>query len=386
MARSSVPGHGADVEGNGLATVLIADDNADYRALARAMLEDEGYRVVVAIGGAEAVAAAIAERFDCILMDIRMPRVDGITACEQIRKLPNGQEIAVVFVTAQRDVDSFDRALTAGGDDFVTKPFRSADLLLRMETALRLRRIAAERNEATAQLKHQRDQLQRLELHKEQLVGFLIHDLKNPVDAIALNAQIVMRNAHDPERSRAAAARITDETRALQRMILNLLDISRAEEGQLLPVVQEIDAASLVESVLVDLTDRASAAGVKIEREIAVVQLQADPALIARVLANLIDNAIRHAPEGTRIQVAVARIDDATELRVADSGRGVPEELREAVFERFRSGSTASLSNRGLGLAFCKVAVEAHHGHISIEDGSPGAVFRVTLPHVDRRS
>jgi len=126
--------------------------------------------------------------------------VDGITACERIRAQPGGDASAIVFVSAKRDVDTFDRALAAGGDDFITKPFRPADLLGRLHTALRFRRIATERTGLYAQLKHQRDQFQRLEFQKEQLVEFLVHDLKSPVNTIALNAQLLLQGAHDADR------------------------------------------------------------------------------------------------------------------------------------------------------------------------------------------
>jgi signal transduction histidine kinase len=364
-------------------TVLVVDDNPENRALARATLEDEGYRVVLATGGEEGVTVAAAEQPDCILLDIRMPKVDGIAACERIRKMPGGTEVAIIFVTAQRDVSTFDRAVAAGGDDFITKPFRPDELLVRVQTALRLRRIAAERSELYAQLKHQRDQLQRLELQKEQLVAFLVHDLKNPVNAIDLHTQIVLRNADDPERVRNAASRIQEETRALLRMITNLLDISKADEGQLAPVVGTIDAPLLVQGVLDELTARAVAVGVRLDAEVSAKRLHGDPDLLGRVLANLLDNAIRHAPEGSEIRVTVAKAAEGIELRVADAGPGIPDDLREVVFERFRSG-TATRTNRGLGLAFCKLAVEAHGGRIWIEDGSPGAVFCVRLDDADR--
>jgi signal transduction histidine kinase len=119
---------------------------------------------------------------------------------------------------------------------------------------------------------------------------------------------------------------------------------------------------------------------VRVESQITASEVRADPDLMSRVLANLLDNAIRHAPEGSEVQVAIAPTDEGIELRVADQGPGVPAEDRERVFERFRSGAeTARRTNRGLGLAFCKVAVEAQGGRIWIEDGSPGAVFCVKL-------
>jgi signal transduction histidine kinase/PAS domain-containing protein len=367
----------------GAISVVVVDDNAGNRALTVAVLEHEGYRVLSATGGDEAIALVAAERPECILMDVRMPNVDGIAACERIRAMPGGSDIAIVFVTAQRDVDTFDRALAAGSDDFITKPFLPAELLVRVQTALRLRKIAIERSELYAQLKHQRDALQRLELQKEQLIAFLVHDLRNPVHAIDLHALNALR-ADDREHSRRALARIGEETRALLRMITNLLDISKADEGQLAPVMREIDPIALVDSALEDLLSRAQSAGVRLQTAIAAPRFRADPELIARVIANLVDNAIRHAPEGSEIRVSVAPSYRGVELRVADAGPGVPQAARETVFERFRSGNGATHANRGLGLAFCKLAVEAHHGRIWIEDASPGAVFCVSLPSRSR--
>ncbi|HUJ58333.1 MAG TPA: response regulator [Kofleriaceae bacterium] len=360
--------------------VLVVDDNAENRALAQAALDDEGIRAVLASSGDEGIAAFARERPDCILLDIRMPGIDGITACERIRAAPGGSDVAIIFVTAQRDVETFDRALRAGGDDFITKPFRPAELMVRIDTALRLRRIAAERGALASELKHQRDVLQRLQLEKEQLSAFLVHDLKNPVNTIELQVQRVLRNPGDPERARDAAQKIHDETTALMRMITNLLDIGRADEGQLAPVRRSVDARALVGGVIDELRTRAVSSGIELVSEVATPTLEVDPDVFHRVIANLVDNAIRYAPEGSAIKIAVTRSERSVELRVKDAGPGVPPELRQRVFERFVSSSGESeRRSHGLGLAFCKVAVEAHGGEIWIEDGHPGAVFCIRM-------
>jgi len=366
------------------ALILVADDNAENRAVAKATLEDEAYEVILANDGEQAVAAFSARSPDCVLLDIKMPRMDGVSACREIRLLPGGRDVPIVFLTALRDVETFDRAQVAGGDDFMTKPYRPTELVLRVEAALRLRRMANERNDLYAQVKHQRDDLQRVQLQKEQLAAFLVHDLKNPVNGIELQAEVVRRDPASTERSRRAAGRIQDETRALMRMITNLLDISKADEGRLSPARAEIDLTVLGREVVETLRARAEGAGVTLVTEMAADSLHADQDLIRRVLENLVDNAIRHAPEGSTVRLAAARVDHATELRVADAGHGVPPDQRERVFERFFQAADESggRTNRGLGLAFCKLVVEAHGGNIRIEDASPGAVFCVTLPHV----
>jgi two-component system sensor histidine kinase/response regulator len=367
------------------ALILVADDNAENRAVAKATLEDEGYDVLLANDGAQAVAAFAERSPDCVLLDIKMPKMDGIAACREIRALPGGKDVPIVFLTALRDVDTFDRAQLAGGDDFMTKPYRPTELAVRVEAALRLRRMASERNDLYAQVKHQRDDLQRLQLQKEQLAAFLVHDLKNPVNGIELQAEVVRRDPGATERGRRAASRIQDETRALMRMITNLLDISKMDEGKLSPNQIEFDLPSLGREVVDALRTRAEGMGVTLIAEIAVPKVRADRDLIRRVLENLVDNAIRHAPEGSAVRIAAATAGATTELRVIDAGRGVPREQRDRVFERFVQApdEASGRSNRGLGLAFCKLAVEAHGGTIAILDASPGAVFCVTIPHVD---
>ena len=366
------------------ATILVVDDNIQNRALAQATLEDEGYRVVLAAGGEAGVAAFEQEHPDCVLLDVRMPDVDGPTACERIRVLPGGRDVPIVFVTAQRDVDTFDRTVRAGGDDFMTKPFRPNELVGRVQSALKLRQLATERRELYGQVKQQRDDLQRLQLQKEQLVAFLVHDLKNPVNAIELQAELVLRDRDASERSRRAATKIRDEGRSLIRMITTLLDIAKADEGRLDPIRRPIDLAPLVTAVIEELDGRADAAGVRLTCQIEGLRVSADPDLFRRVLENLVENAIQHAPEASEVQITAQPLEGGIAVRVRDSGSGVPPEQRERVFERFVQGQRDhGRSNRGLGLAFCKLAVEAHGGRIWIEDAIPGAAFCLWIAHAD---
>ena len=363
--------------------VLVVDDNAANRALAQATLEDEGYHVVLAASGETGVAAFLAERPACVLLDIQMPGMDGVTACRRIRESPGGADVPIVFLTAQRDVDTFDRAQVAGGDDFLTKPFRPTELVLRIEAAMKLHRISVERDELVEMLRRQRDDVMRLQLQREQLIAFLVHDLKNPVHAIKLNSELIGRDKAISPRTASAAAGIKADSESLLRMIMNLLDLSKADEGRLVPVRQPIEIAGLAAEIAGGMSARARTAEVEIVAEVAPQTIHGDPDLLRRVLENLVDNAIRHAPAETRVQISGVERGTGFELRVADAGPGVPPALRERVFERFVQGDAGPRGSRGLGLAFCKLAVEAQGGAIRIEDADPGAVFCVRLDRLD---
>jgi two-component system, sensor histidine kinase and response regulator len=365
-------------------TVLVVDDNAENRALAEAILVDEGHDVVLASGGAEGVAAFDRLRPDCVLLDVRMPGVDGFEACRRMRALDGGADIPIIFLTAQRDLDTFDAAQRTGADDFLTKPVRPTELALRVQSAIKLRRLGSELREHYALLRRQRDDLMRVQLQKEQLMAFVVHDLKNPVNSMDLQAQLLQRIPELPPRALQPIARIRDEARMQLRLVLNLLDIAKSEEGRLVPARTRIDLAALFEEVVATLELRAGDMGVRIEPEVEARYAHADGNLLRRVLENLVENAIRHAPEGSAVRLASLPHAGGLRLRVADAGLGVPPRARDHIFERFvqlgLEDAAATRMGRGLGLAFCKLAVEAHGGRIWVEDADPGAAFCLLLP------
>jgi len=382
--RKTGPPRRPVMDSNDSAKILVVDDNEANRLLAQQTLEDEGYQVILATGGAEGVAAFTREAPDCILLDVRMPEVDGFAACRQVRGLPGGEQVPIVFLTALRDVDTFDSALRAGGDDFLTKPVRPTELVVRVQTALKLRRMRAELGEQYDLLKHQRDDLMRVQLQKERLMSFVVHDLKNPVNSMDLFAQLLLRERGLSDSGKDAATHIRHEARQLLRLILNLLDISKADEGKLTAKRARVNLRSLVDEVAGELEGGASARKVTVTTSLGIDEISGDEDLLRRMLTNLIENAIRHAPAESRVSVESNVVSAAVDLRVRDAGRGIPVEMREKIFDPFlqldATSGSSSRGGRGLGLTFCKLAAEAHGGTIWVEDASPGAVLCVRLP------
>jgi signal transduction histidine kinase len=256
--------------------------------------------------------------------------------------------------------------------------------VLRVQAALRLRRMNADLREHYELVRRQRDDLMRLQLQKERLSAFVVHDLKNPVNTLDLHAQLLLRNPALPESARNSVQHIREEARSLLRLILNLLDISKSEQARLTPRPSNVDLQALTREVVEAFELRAHSSQLRLEQQVEVSHVQADPDLLRRVLENLVDNAIRHAPAGSVVRSSVTAEGGATVIRIADQGRGIAPESREKIFEAFVQGSTedalVARTSRGLGLAFCRLAVEAHGGTIAVEDGKPGAVFCVRLP------
>jgi two-component system, sensor histidine kinase and response regulator len=375
-------------ESDSAGRVLVVDDNEQNRALARAALEMESYDVVLAKSGEEALPAFAERAPDCVLLDVRMPGMDGFETCRRLRALPGGADVPIIFLTASRDVDTFDTAQRVGADDFVTKPVQPTEMVMRVQTAMKVRRLDATNKEYFELVRRQRDDLMRLQLQKERLSSFVVHDLKNPVGSIDLLAQLLQRDKKLPAEARGTAEAIRIEVQSLMRLILNLLDINKSEEGQLKPVVAPVGVEALANGLLDAMQVKARVKEIELVRELGGVEaITADPDLLRRVLENLLDNALRYAPKGSRVTFSVHGDGDEHVLRIADEGKGVPLEQRDNVFERFAQveagDRVAPRTGRGLGLTFCRLVVEAHGGRIYVEDASPGAVFCIRLPRVE---
>jgi signal transduction histidine kinase len=200
-----------------------------------------------------------------------------------------------------------------------------------------------------------------------------------------LLAQVLVRDRALPEDARDTAMQIRGAARHLMRLIHNLLDLSKGEEGKLVPRRADVDLRALVDEVRETFDVQARAVRVTLEVAVDAPTFLADRDLLQRVLENLTENAIRHAPPGSAVRLSAERRDRQIEVRVTDRGGGIPVEMREKIFDRFvqldSASGAVSRSGRGLGLTFCKLAVEAHGGRVWVEDAAPGTIVCVRLPY-----
>jgi PAS domain S-box-containing protein len=241
----------------------------------------------------------------------------------------------------------------------------------------------SERKAAEA-TRHRLLELQRIEHQKDELSALVVHDLKSPAAGIMMAAQSQLRRATLPDSDRKLWSLVFTSAQAINRMVLNLLDISSSADGVFAPRPVLIDVPALVAAVQQLMTPAAESLGQQIDvrGEANVPQLRADPELLRRILQNLLDNAIRHNPRGSPVVLEVVSDGKTVSFRVEDAGPGVPPAMRERIFDKYtriprQPGETGSFG-KGLGLAFCRIAVDAQGGRIWVEDNLPkGSVFVV---------
>jgi two-component system sensor histidine kinase/response regulator len=363
----------------GRPVILVVDSDSKSGELTSAYLAGRGYDLVMASSGEQALALAVARRPDLVLLDTRITNVDGFETARRLKALASDEYLPIVFVTALADDDSRLRALEAGAEQFLAKPVNRHELRARVRNLLNIR---AQQRALAAQ----NAQLRSLQRFKDETTAMLVHDLKSPLSAMTMNLDFALGELPAPcdvtrgalEDCRMAGAR-------LFRMIANLLDIARGEEGRLVPRPESVDLGELLERILRSHAVEASARNVHLTSSISLGEHAVlDQDLVGRVVENLLENALRYTSSGGNVRLEASLVAGALELRVANDGPVIAPESRSLIFEKYAQASQAAATrgmNRGLGLYFCRIAVEAHGGQITLEQlPDLPTCFRIVLP------
>jgi PAS domain S-box-containing protein len=227
----------------------------------------------------------------------------------------------------------------------------------------------------------------KLESVRSQLTEMIVHDLRSPLTAI-LSSLRLLDSMASAAPSPVAAQALSVSRRSCQQMlglVSSLLDIAKLERGEMELSLTPVDLRGLCEEIAEQYTHEANEVGVILTWECcpSIPRLSADAEKLGRILANLLDNALKFTPAGGSVDLRIDPDDGGVLISVSDSGPGIPEEYREGIFERFTQvpGTEGRRRGTGLGLAFAKLAVEAHGGRIWVENGTrEGSCFRIKLP------
>jgi signal transduction histidine kinase len=217
---------------------------------------------------------------------------------------------------------------------------------------------------------------------RERLVADASHELRSPLAAMRAELDVTLAHDHLDGAARTALQRTRDDAVDLSRLVENLLTLARVDEDRLELLVAPHDIGELAERAARAQRAAASRRGVAIEVTGDGVVGRIDGERVTQVLANLLDNAVRHSPAGGRVRLDVSARDGETHIAVSDDGPGIPPAERARAFERFsRQDPARPRGGAGLGLAICREIVRAHRGRISIDDRPPpGTTVRVVLP------
>jgi two-component system sensor histidine kinase/response regulator len=358
-----------------LPSILVVDDEIDNFDVIDTLLCQENYQLHYASGGQEALDLMGTFKPDVILLDVMMPNMSGLEFCRIIKQDSQWRNLPVIMVTSLSSKQDLARCLDAGADDFITKPVNSAELRARLKSMLRL--------------KQQYDSLQALLQLREDMVKMIIHDLRNPLSSVILAAEMMRYPNLTPGKQERKLEQILTCSYELKALIDNLLLMSKLELGKLTLQKQPIDLVEFCQAALVGMNDVANQKHLTLQSQFpppGAYPIQVDSTLFRRVLDNLISNAVKFSPDGADITLTATPLaNGGFQVSVADLGPGIAPNLRQKIFEKYEIGSLMTGVNQiGLGLAFCKIAVEAHSGTIFVTDNLPrGSIFTVDVPGLE---
>jgi signal transduction histidine kinase len=366
---------------------LLVDDLEENLLALEALLQRDGLTCLKARSGEEALELLLVHDVALALLDVQMPGMDGFQLAEFMRGIERARHIPIIFLTAgSADLQRRFRGYEAGAVDFIQKPIEADILRSKANVFFDLheqrRQILSQRDELEAYA----DALRTVDRHKNEFLAVLGHELRNPVMALISGLELLKRR-DDAETARDIRAKMERQVSHLTRLVEDLLDISRIDQGKISLKKQKIELQPILESAieasrpLIDAKRHTLSVGLPPDP----VWLDADSTRIAQVVTNLLNNAAKYTPTGGQIQVCIKSVDDVVEIEVTDNGIGIPTEMQSKIFEIFAQVEGVGQSAQeglGIGLALVKQLVTLHGGVITLKsDGmNLGSSFTVRLP------
>ena len=385
--------------------LLIVDDLPENLLALEALVRDEGLVVHRAGSGEEALSLLLDHEFALAIIDVQMPGMTGFELAELIRGSSRTKHLPIVFVSAAGKEQNY--AFTGyenGAVDFLHKPLDDFAVKSKVRVftdlyrkRLELRKQLAELEAARArqdvllnEVQATKTELQRTLAMRDEFMSMVVHELRTPLGVMSL--EVVMRQ-HGLQRDDTAYfdaahlatmfAKDARQIRSMTRLIEDMLDISRIQNGRLSIRLAPTDLSELVSRVAGDFSEQGHANVISAEVQTGIVG-RWDGFRIEQVLINLLSNAIRYG-KGQPVDVSLSRVGNEARLTVRDRGMGIGAEDRQRIFEQFvRLDEQASTPGMGLGLYITRHFVEAHGGTITVDsEPGQGSTFTVRMPIVE---
>ena len=372
-----------------VADILIVDDTPNNLRLLSEILSDNGYKVRKAPNGRWALQAVEIVPPDLILLDIRMPEMDGYEVCRRLKASSHACDIPVIFISALDDATDKVHAFEVGGVDYITKPFQVHEVLARVSNHLNIQRLQQQLKAQNTQLQEEIRERQKAESGLRVFLHAVSHDLRNPVTGMSMVLNNLLSAADTPDSipiPRAVLDRMANSCDRQLNLIESLLETQHGEIWGISLDRQRLPLHTLTQNFVAEWQPMLQKRKATIEHRVPedLPPLQFDRNQLWRVFENLLANALKHNPPGLNLTLSAQLDPDANCVRctLADDGVGMTPEQCAQLFEPYTRGKSAKrMSGLGLGLYLCRQIIAAHGGEIgAVSQPGEGATFWFTLP------
>lgn len=382
--------------------LLIVDDLPENLFALESLIREDGITIHRASSGDEALSLLLEHEFALAIIDVQMPGMTGFELGELIRGSSRTRHLPIVFVSAAgKELNYAFKGYENGAVDFLHKPLDgfAVKSKVRVFTELYRRKVELRKQVAELKLAHERQdvlldelratksELQQALTMRDEFMSMVAHELRTPLSVMSLDTttrQFRLKKGggagFDAPQLAAMFEKDGRQIRSMTRLIEDMLDISRIQNGKLSIRLGETDLSRLVRGVVRDFSEQGHEHLLRVEVQAGIVG-HWDAFRIEQVLMNLLSNAIRYGG-GQPVDVGLSRAGNEARLTVRDGGKGIAEADRQRIFERFvRLDDQAMSPGMGLGLYITQHFVDAHGGRIAVEsEPGQGATFIVSLP------
>jgi signal transduction histidine kinase len=360
--------------------IVNVDDDDAARYVKSRVLKRAGFEVIEAATGAAALQHVRERNPGLVLLDVKLPDLNGREVCTHIKEDPALKHV-IVLLTSASHIDMKHRvaALESGADGYLVEPMEPEELVANVHALLRLRQAERDRQAAL-------EALQQADRRKDEFLAMLAHELRNPLAPIR-NAVEIMRRSDDPAVTARARELIGRQAAHLARLVDDLLEVSRITQGKLALQRSRITLQALVESALEVARPFLEKNAQQLELALPPeeIWLDVDAVRMSQVIANILHNASKFTPERGRIAIGAQREADGLSITISDEGMGIAADLLGSVFDLFSQGDRSldrSQGGLGIGLSLVKGLVEMHGGTVVAysEGTGRGSRFVIRLP------
>ncbi len=372
--------------------ILIVDDVARNIQILGNILSSNGYQIAYAQNGRQALKITNTQNFDLILLDIMMPEMDGYEVCKHLKKSEQTASVPVIFLTAKADMESIVKGFETGGQDYITKPFNSSELIARVKTQIQLQdqKLQLEKNnielenkvrERTKQLQQANSLLEKLDKTKSDFLSIISHELRTPLNGIIGLANLLGETEVDTSQNEYIEHLKKVSERLVQFSDMALL-ITSLKIKKYQPDFLSVSVNHLIQSAIKKfLKENNADIDINYYSNDEKPLIFADSDLIRQSIILILENSYKYSGKNSPIDINVKRNEQHLSVEIQDYGPGFSPLALNRIFELFGAGDVSHIEGSGLSLAAVKLIIDMHNGSIeALNSDDAGAVIRMKFP------